>query len=75
MPNSQSYDADNDSDASKANSIDNKPTHQQNQLPAPKGVVPERFLVEQARITDLLCGIIIVSLIVACALRHPENGP
>ncbi len=68
MPDSQSCDADDDSGASNANRVDNKPTHQENQLPAPKGLLPERFLVEQARMADLLCGVIIISLIAACVV-------
>ncbi len=69
MPNSQSSDADDNSDASNANIVDNKPIPQENQLPPPKGVrVPERFLVEQARIADLICVILIISLIAASAV-------
>jgi hypothetical protein len=63
MPNSQSSDAD---DASKANIIDNKLIPQGNQrVPSKRLRVPEHFLVEQARITDLMCVILTVSLIVA----------
>lgn len=66
MPDSQSSDADDNSDASNANIVDDKPIHQENQLPQPKGLkVPEHFLVEQARIADLICVILISSLIAA----------
>ncbi len=65
MPNSQSSNADNSSVVSNANTLDNKPIRQENQIP-PKGLkVTEQFLVEQARIADLICVFLIVILIAA----------
>ncbi len=74
MPDSQSSDADDDSGASKANIADNKLIRQENQPQPPKGLkVPERFLVEQARTADLMCGIIIISLIVASVVAFCDT--
>jgi hypothetical protein len=68
MPDSQISDADDNSDASTANRVHNKPIPQENQLP-PQGLkIPDHFLVEQARITDLICVVLIVSLIAASAV-------
>ena len=66
MPKSQSSDADDTSDASKAK-VDDKPTCQENQHPPlSSGLkVTEQFLIEQARITDFFCILLIVALIAA----------
>ena len=74
MPDSQSSDADDNSDASIANIADNKLIHQENQpLPPKRLKLSERFLVEQARTADLMCGIIIISLIVASVVAFCDT--
>lgn len=74
MPDSQSSDADDNSDASIANIADNKLIRQENQSLPPKGLkVSERFLVEQARTADLMCGIVIISLIVASVVAFCDT--
>jgi hypothetical protein len=66
MPNSQGSDADNSSEVNNANTLDNKPTRQENQTPPSKGLkMTEKFLVEQARMADFICVFLIIILIVA----------
>lgn len=64
MFNSQSSDADNDSDVSNSNILNNKPVHQENQtLPSTSGPKTiEQLRLEQARTIDLLCVLLIVTL-------------
>ena len=75
MPSSQNSDADNGSEVSNANVLDNKPICQENQISPLKGLkTTEKFLVEQARIADFICVFLILILIVAsvvtfCATR------
>jgi hypothetical protein len=74
MPDSQSNDADDTSDASIANRADNKLILQGNQPLSPKELhVSERFFVEQARTADLMCGVIIISLIVASVVAFCDT--
>ncbi len=66
MSNSQSSDADDSSEVSNANTLDNKLIRQENQIPLPKGLkVTEQFLVEQARSADLICVFLFVTLVAA----------
>ncbi len=64
MPNSQSSDADNGIDASNTNTLDNKLIRQENQtLPlARRSKTTEQLRLEQARVIDLLCVLLIVTV-------------
>jgi len=67
MPNSQSSDADDSSNASSTNTLDKKPIYQENQIAlsnrGPKTI--EQIRLEQALMVDLLCILLIVTLIAA----------
>lgn len=64
MPNSQSSDADNGIDASNTNTLDNKLIRQENQtlLLARRSKTTEQLRLEQARMIDLLCVLLIVTV-------------
>ncbi len=66
MPIPQSSDADDSSEDSNANTVDNKLIRQEKQTPLLRGSkVTDQFLVDQARNADLICITIIFMLIAA----------
>jgi hypothetical protein len=64
VPNSQSSGADNNNDVSNTNTLDSKLVQQESQtLPSARGSkTTEQLRLEQARMIDLLCVLLIVAL-------------
>lgn len=68
MPESQSRNADDSTDASNVDNADNKLISQGNQAPQLRGLnLPEHFIMEQARKDDLLCVLMTIVVIGAAA--------